>query len=89
MKSTLNVLKSIPGLSVEEIPSECCGMVGSFGYEAEHESICMKIGELILFPFIRSLPKNTSIIANGTSCRQQIQKGTRLKALHLAEFLVM
>lgn len=67
----------------QEIPSGCCGMAGSFGYEKEHYSISMKIGEKVLFPVIRGLDNDTEIIANGYSCRSQIPK----KSLHLAEFL--
>lgn len=89
MKPTMKVLQSIPGFSVEEIPSGCCGMAGSFGYEAEHEAISMQIGELCLFPAIRSSESEDWIIASGTSCRHQIKDGTQRKALHLAEALAL
>lgn len=88
MESTLKLLRAFPGFQVEEIPSGCCGMAGSFGYEAEHEEISMKIGELVLFPSIRSGDEEEWVIANGTSCRQQIFDGTSRKALHLAEALL-
>jgi len=88
MEPTLKVLKSIPGFSVEEIPSGCCGMAGSFGYEKEHEAISMAIGELCLFPTIRSAAEEDWIIANGVSCRHQIKDGTHYDAIHLAEALV-
>ena len=84
---TLNVLKAVPGFHVSEIPSGCCGMAGSFGYEKEHYDISMKIGELHLFPEIRNSPSNTLIVASGFSCRNQIAHGTQRKALHLAEIL--
>ncbi|GAB4193651.1 MAG: FAD-binding and (Fe-S)-binding domain-containing protein [Thermoflexibacter sp.] len=73
--------------TVHLIPSGCCGMAGSFGYEAEHYEISMKIGELVLFPTIRQQPENVIIAANGTSCRHQIKDGTGRKAQHLVEIL--
>ena len=72
---------------VEVIPSGCCGMAGSFGYEAEHYDISMKIGELVLFPAVNNAAAGTVIAATGTSCRHQIQDGTGRKALHPAEIL--
>ncbi len=77
---------------VEVIPSGCCGMAGSFGYEAEHYEVSMKIGELVLFPAIRSALQVTDlqqliIAAPGTSCRHQILDGTGRKALHPVEVL--
>mgnify|MGYP006288097061 FL=1 len=72
---------------VEEIPSGCCGMAGSFGYEKEHYDISMKIGELVLFPAIRKADSQTVIAAPGTSCRHQIMDGTSRKALHPVEVL--
>ncbi|WP_068468161.1 FAD-binding and (Fe-S)-binding domain-containing protein [Candidatus Protochlamydia phocaeensis] len=89
MAPTLDLLRSIPGFYVSEIPSGCCGMAGSFGYESEHYDISMKIGELQLFPHIRKSMPDTWIIANGTSCRHQIQDGTGRQALHLAEALYL
>jgi Fe-S oxidoreductase len=73
--------------SVEMIPSGCCGMAGSFGYGREHFSISMKIGELVLFPFVRSAERLTLIAAPGTSCRHQIADGTGRRALHPVEIL--
>lgn len=72
---------------VEEIPSGCCGMAGSFGYEKEHYDISMKIGELVLFPAIRAANQKTVIAAPGTSCRHQIKDGTSRQALHPVEVL--
>jgi FAD/FMN-containing dehydrogenase/Fe-S oxidoreductase len=83
--ATLQVLKGIKGFTVNEIESGCCGMAGSFGYEKEHYRFSMKIGELKLFPTIRSLRSNDLIIANGMSCRCQIYDGTKYQAFHLAE----
>lgn len=64
------------------IPSGCCGMAGSFGYEKDHYDVSMKIGELKLFPSIRKTSDEIIIISNGTSCRQQIKDGTNREALH-------
>ncbi|HAN19783.1 MAG: FAD-binding protein [Bacteroidetes bacterium GWC2_33_15] len=72
---------------VEEIPSGCCGMAGSFGFEKEHYAISMKIGEMVLFPAIRNAEPETIIAAPGTSCRSQIKDGTGRKALHPVEIL--
>ncbi|MEW4564506.1 FAD-linked oxidase C-terminal domain-containing protein [Bremerella sp. JC770] len=73
--------------SVKTIPSGCCGMAGSFGYEAEHYEVSMKIGELVLFPRVRELSAEHLIAAPGTSCRHQIHDGTQRRALHPAEIL--
>ena len=70
---------------VEEIKSGCCGMAGSFGYEAEHYEVSMKVGELVLFPEVRKTDAKTIIAAPGTSCRHQISDGTGRKALHPVE----
>ncbi|MFD2573408.1 FAD-binding and (Fe-S)-binding domain-containing protein [Spirosoma soli] len=73
--------------TVQLIPSGCCGMAGSFGYEAEHYEVSMKIGELVLFPTVRQQPEEVIIAAPGTSCRHQIKDGTARKAKHPAEIL--
>ncbi len=81
-------LLSIPeNYHVEVIPSGCCGMAGSFGYEAEHYEVSMRIGELVLFPAVRKAKQDTLIVAPGTSCRHQIYDGTKRKALHPVEVL--
>lgn len=72
---------------VEVIPSGCCGMAGAFGYEKEHYSLSMQIGEQVLFPAVRSALQGTLIAAPGTSCRQQIMDGTGVKAYHPVEIL--
>ena len=72
---------------VEVIPSGCCGMAGSFGYEAEHYEVSMKIGELVLFPVVRNATPEMIIAAPGTSCRHQILDGTERRALHPVEVL--
>ncbi len=73
--------------SVEIIPSGCCGMAGSFGYEKEHYEVSQKVGELVLFPTVRKLSGDTIIAAAGTSCRHQIKDGTDVHALHPVEVL--
>lgn len=84
---SLEALGLVPGLEVEEIPSGCCGMAGSFGYEKEHYDVSMSIGELKLFPAIRKGGSEVEILANGVSCRQQIAHGTNRQARHVAEYL--
>ncbi|HKL32548.1 MAG TPA: FAD-linked oxidase C-terminal domain-containing protein, partial [Tangfeifania sp.] len=73
--------------SVEEIPSGCCGMAGSFGYEKEHYNLSMKIGEMILFPAVRNANGKVIITAPGTSCRHHIKDGTGKTALHPVEIM--
>ena len=73
--------------SIDEIKSGCCGMAGSFGYEAEHYEVSMKVGELVLLPEVRKTPENTIISAPGTSCRHQIKDGTGRIAKHPIEVL--
>jgi len=72
---------------VEEIASGCCGMAGSFGFEKEHYALSMQVGELVLFPEIRSSEHDCLIAAAGTSCRQHIAHGTNRKAVHPVEIL--
>lgn len=79
---------SLPeNFEVQLIPSGCCGMAGSFGYEKEHYDLSMQIGELVLFPTVRSQPEEVAIVASGTSCRHQIHDGTKRHAKHAAEIL--
>ena len=86
-KFTLKVLSLPKNFTVKEIPSGCCGMAGSFGYEKEHYELSMKIGELVLFPAVRNAEPNTIISAVGTSCRCQIKDGSGVDALHPLEIL--
>lgn len=85
------MLKLIPGVKVNVIPSGCCGMAGSFGYEKEHYETSKAIGEMVLFPAVRKATedkiKQVFVSAPGTSCRQQILDGTGVKALHPIEIL--
>jgi Fe-S oxidoreductase len=84
---TIRVLSIPENYDVEEIPSGCCGMAGSFGYEKEHYELSMKVGELVLFPAVREEDKETIVVAPGTSCRHQIADGTGRKVLHPVEVL--
>ena len=89
MSAIEQVLSLIPELEVQTIDSSCCGMAGSFGYEAEHYEISMRMGELSLFPAVREADSETLIVADGTSCRSQIQHGTGREAIHVARVLQM
>lgn len=86
-KVTFDMLNIPKNYEVSIIPSGCCGMAGSFGYEKEHYKTSMAIGELKLFPAVRKSPKGTIIAANGTSCRHQIKDGTGRDALHPVSIL--
>lgn len=81
-KSSFDVLNLPKNYKVTIIPSGCCGMAGSFGYEKEHYNISMQIGEQALFPAVRKAEDSTIIAANGTSCRHQIKDGTGKIAKH-------
>jgi Fe-S oxidoreductase len=70
------------GAEVVELDAGCCGMAGSFGFEAEHYELSLKIGEDRLFPAVRAEPPDTLIAATGVSCRQQIEHGTGRRARH-------
>ncbi|MFD2823491.1 FAD-binding and (Fe-S)-binding domain-containing protein [Lacinutrix iliipiscaria] len=80
--SSFELLNLPENYKVTIIPSGCCGMAGSFGYEKEHYKVSMQIGEQTLFPAIRKSNKDVIIAANGTSCRHQIKDGTQREALH-------
>jgi len=84
---TADILSLPVNHSVEVIPSGCCGMAGSFGYGRGHFDVSMKIGELVLFPFIRKAPRDVAVAAPGTSCRHQIKDGTGRHAFHPVEIL--
>tara|TARA_B110000438_G_scaffold62815_1_gene63345 strand:- start:25735 stop:28626 length:2892 start_codon:yes stop_codon:yes gene_type:complete len=83
------ILGLIPGLEVKTIDSSCCGMAGSFGYEKEHYETSMAMGSLSLFPSIEAAQDDVLIVADGTSCRGQIEHGTGRQALHVARVLQM
>jgi Fe-S oxidoreductase len=86
-EATLEVLRSVQNLQVGEIATGCCGMAGSFGYEAEHEQFSLQVGEDRLFPAVRALDPDAFVVANGASCRSQISHGTQRQAIHLVELL--
>jgi FAD/FMN-containing dehydrogenase/Fe-S oxidoreductase len=87
MPAVLRVLKLIPELQTELIESSCCGMAGSFGYDAEHYEISMQMAEASLLPKVREAAKDTLIIADGTSCRHQIRDGAHREAIHVARLM--
>ena len=82
-------LRLIPQLSVETIESSCCGMAGSFGYDAATIEVSQRMGELALLPAVRRAPADALIVADGTSCRHQILDGTEREAAHVARVLRM
>jgi FAD/FMN-containing dehydrogenase/Fe-S oxidoreductase len=85
--ATVALLRSIPGAEVVEVDAGCCGMAGSFGFEAEHYELSMRVGELRLFPAVRAEAAQTIIAATGVSCRQQIEHGTGRPARHPLEIV--
>jgi Fe-S oxidoreductase len=87
MSAVERALRLIPGLEVETVVSSCCGMAGSFGYEAEHFDASMRMAEASLLPKVRGSAPATTIVADGTSCRHQIHDGTGREALHVARVL--
>lgn len=82
----IDVLKLIPGAQPELIESSCCGMAGSFGYEAAHYDVSMQMAELSLLPAVRKQP-DAVVVADGTSCRHQIKDGAAREAVHVAVLL--
>ena len=92
-EKTMQAFKLLSGAKIHVIPSGCCGMAGSFGYEKEHYKTSLAIGEMVLFPTIRKVTSNADgvtpciVSAPGTSCRQQILDGTGVHAVHPIEIL--
>ena len=92
-EKTVQAFKLLTGAKIHVIPSGCCGMAGSFGYEKEHYQTSLAIGEMVLFPTIRKAIANADnvtpciVSAPGTSCRQQILDGTGIHAVHPIEIL--
>ena len=86
VQPVLDVLRCIPGAAPQLIESSCCGMAGSFGYEARHQDVSMQMAELSLLPAIRQVPE-AIVVADGTSCRHQIHDGARREAIHCARLL--
>ena len=95
IEKTVAMLRLLPGCQLHVIPSSCCGMAGSFGYEKEHYRTSLAIGEMILFPTIRKATQQHDtnstvpmfVAAPGTSCRQQILDGTGIHAVHPVEIM--
>jgi Fe-S oxidoreductase len=89
MDAVESTLRLIPQLSVDTIESSCCGMAGSFGYNAATIDVSRKMGELSLLPAVRRAAADTLIVADGTSCRHQIHDGSEREAAHVARVLAM
>ena len=87
MGAVESTLRMVPGLEVETIQSSCCGMAGSFGFDAKHYDLSMEMAEANLLPAVRAADADTLIVADGSSCRQQIRDGTGRQALHVARVL--
>jgi Fe-S oxidoreductase len=85
--AAVDALRLIPELTVETFDSTCCGMAGSFGMEAEHYDISMRIGELGVLPKMRDADPETLLAACGTSCRHQIAEGAGREARHIVRIL--
>jgi FAD/FMN-containing dehydrogenase/Fe-S oxidoreductase len=87
MSAVEAALKLVPGLAVETVDSSCCGMAGAFGYGADTIDVSLAMGELSLLPAVRQAAPDTIIVADGTSCRQQIRDGAARQATHVARVL--
>ena len=87
MGAVERVLRLVPEMKVRTIESSCCGMAGNFGYEAEHYEVSMKMAEASLLPAVRNASPDALIVADGTSCRHQIEHGAQRQALHVARVL--
>ncbi len=87
MSAVQEVLSLVPDLAVTPIESSCCGMAGSFGYEAEHYETSIAMAELSLLPAVRKADAGTLVVADGTSCRHQIADGSDRQAIHVAQVL--
>jgi Fe-S oxidoreductase len=87
MPAVQKALNLIPNLQLKTVETSCCGMAGSFGYEAEHYDVSCAMAELSLLPAVRKADADTLIVADGTSCRHQIADGSNREALHVAQVL--
>ncbi len=86
MPAVEKVLGMVPGLQISTVQTSCCGMAGSFGYEAEHYDVSLKMAEMSLLPTIRNSPA-AAVVADGTSCRHQLADGSGREAMHVARLL--
>lgn len=84
MSPTIEALKSV-GYEVSLIESSCCGMAGSFGYDAKYLNVSLAMAQASLFPAVREAPSDALIVADGFSCRHQIHDGTKRSAIHVAQ----
>jgi Fe-S oxidoreductase len=87
MPAVVAALQLVPGLSVKTIESSCCGMAGAFGYQEDHYEVSMRMAERSLLPAVRGAPAEALIVADGTSCRHQIEDGAGRRAVHVARVL--
>jgi Fe-S oxidoreductase len=87
MPAVVSALKLVPELTVDVIPSSCCGMAGAFGYQPQHLEVSLQMAEASLLPAVRKAAGDTVIIADGTSCWHQIHDGAQREALHAARVL--
>ncbi len=87
MPDVVAALQLVPGLSVKAIESSCCGMAGAFGYEKNHYDVSMRMADRNLLPAVRNAPPDALIVADGTSCRHQIEDGAGRPAVHVARVL--
>ena len=85
--AVLELLRTVPGLEPSPIESSCCGMAGSFGYEADHFDLSMAMAEDALLPAVRAAEPETPIVADGFSCRHQIADGAGRRAVHAIRFV--
>jgi Fe-S oxidoreductase len=87
MASVTGVLQRIPGLEVQAVGGSCCGMAGTFGYEAEHYDVSMRMAERTLLPAVRDAGEDVLLVADGFSCQHQIHGATGRTARHVARVL--
>ena len=87
MPAVVAALQLVPELIVDVVPSSCCGMAGSFGYQPEHFDVSLRMAEAALLPAVRNAAADTVIVADGTSCRHQIHDGAQRQAQHVARVL--
>jgi len=87
MGTVQKALALVPGLKAATVESSCCGMAGSFGYEAEHFDVSMRMAEADLLPAVRKASRNAIVVADGTSCRHQIEDGAGREARHVVRVL--
>ncbi|MEM6491917.1 MAG: (Fe-S)-binding protein, partial [Pseudomonadota bacterium] len=81
------VLRSTPNMTVETVSTSCCGMAGAFGYDRETVEVSKTMAEAALLPAVRAADDETLIVADGTSCRHQIEDGTGRSARHVVRVL--